>query len=31
MHGVYSAWLKQADERGDVKIRILDLAEVVES
>ena len=31
MMGVYSVLLKQADERGDVKIRILDLGEVEES
>lgn len=31
MHGIFANWLKQADDRGDVKIRILDLAEVVES
>lgn len=31
MMDIYSKWLKQADLRGDVKIRILDLAEIVES
>jgi len=31
MHNVLGNWLARADERGDVKIRILDLAEVVES
>ena len=31
MQGVYTAWMKQADERGDVKIRILELDEVVVS
>jgi hypothetical protein len=31
MHSILARWLKQADERDDVKIRILDLAEVVES
>ena len=31
MHGIYANWIKEADLRGDVKIRILDLAEVVES
>ena len=28
MHGVYANWLKQADERGDVTIKILSLDEV---
>lgn len=31
MYGIFANWLARADERGDVKIRILDLAEVVES
>lgn len=31
MHGVYANWLKQADERGDVSIRILELDEIVET
>lgn len=31
MHSIYANLLKQADERGNVKMRILDLAEVVES
>lgn len=31
MHSVLSNWLQQADERGDVKIRILDIDEVVVS
>ena len=31
MHGIFANWIKEADERGDIKIRILDLAEVVES
>jgi len=30
MHGVLSNWLKQANERGDTKIRVLTLDEVAE-
>ena len=30
MHGVLARWLKQADERGDTKIRVLTLDEVTE-
>ena len=31
MQGLYSNWLKQADERGDTTIRILDIDEIAES
>ena len=31
MHGIFSNWIKSADERGDVTIRILDIDEIVES
>jgi hypothetical protein len=30
MHGVLANWLKQANERGDTKIRVLTLDEVAE-
>lgn len=30
MHGIYDNWIKQADERGDVTIKILSLDEVAE-
>ncbi len=30
MHGVYSNWLKQAEERGDTTIKILSLDEVAD-
>ena len=31
MQGIYSSWIKQADEQGDVTIRILDIDEIAES
>lgn len=31
MHSVLAHWVARANERGDVKIRILDLAEIVET
>ena len=31
MQGIYSNWIKQADEQGDITIRILDIDEIVES
>ena len=31
MHGVLGSWLKQADTRGDTKIRVLTLDEIVKT
>jgi len=30
MQGIYSNWLKEADKRGDISIKILSLDEVVD-